>query len=399
MSNLFPQSEESSPDQESMGIIGSMNKELSTPPRLVEDHDDLLRLIRQLQSHKKLAIDTESNSLYAYKEQVCLIQISTPRKDFLLDTIRLTDLSPLGKIMMDAQVEKVFHGAEYDVICLKRDFNFKINNLFDTRVALRTLGRKRSGLGDVLEEEFGIKINKKWQRANWGQRPLPPELLDYARLDAHYLLTLRDRLVKDLKEYQRWEEAKEECVRISQFKPNNHDFHPNHFWKISNAKQLQPDQAAILKEIYLFRDEQARYLNRPPFKVIPDKTLLAVALSKPQNAEDLVELPGMTRGQIRRYGQGLLNAVKQGLRSSPPARPKSEHIDDVIINRYKHLRKWRKQTAEARNVDSDIILPREIMWSIATEAPRTRKKLHQLMAPLEWRFKQYCNEILEVIQI
>ena len=247
-----------------MGIIGPMKKELSNPPRFIEDQEDLLRLIRQLQSHKKLAIDTESNSLYAYKEQVCLIQISTPGKDYLLDTIRLTDLSPLEKIMMDARVEKVFHGAEYDVICLKRDFNFKITNLFDTRVGLRTLGRKRSGLGDVLEEEFGVKINKKWQRANWGQRPLPPELLDYARLDTHFLLDLRDRLVKDLKRSHRWEEAKEECERISQFKPNNHDFHPNNFWKISNAKQLQPDQAAILKEIYLFRDDQARHLNTPP---------------------------------------------------------------------------------------------------------------------------------------
>jgi ribonuclease D len=260
------------------------------------------------------------------------------------------------------------------------------------------MGRKRTGLGDVLDEEFGVKINKKWQRANWGQRPLPSELLSYARLDTHFLLTLRDRLVKNLKESNRWEEAKEECERISQFEPNNHDFHPNQFWKISNAKQLHPDQAAILKEIYKFRDEQARDLNRPPFKVIPDKTLFAIALAKPRTAEELVELPGMTRGQIRRYGQGLLDSVKQGLRSPPPTRPKSEHIDDLIVNRYKHLRKWRKRTAEARNVDSDIILPREIMWAIATEAPRTLKKLHQLMEPLEWRFQKYGNEILYVIQ-
>ncbi len=381
-----------------MGIIGPMDKQLSTPPQLIEDQNALSHLVRQLRSQKRLALDTESNSLYAYKEQVCLIQISIPGRDFLLDAIHLKDLSPLGNIMRDENVEKVFHGAEYDIICLKRDFNFKIRNLFDTRVALRTLGQKRTGLGDVLEEEFGVKLNKKWQRANWGQRPLPPELLDYARLDTHFLLDLRDRLVKKLKERNRWQEAKEECERISLFEPNDNGFHPNKFWKISNAKQLQPGQAAILKELFLFRDEQARHLNRPPFKVIPDKTLLAIALTNPQNAEELIELPGMTRGQIRRYGQGLLNAVKQGLRSPPPNRPKSEHIEDVVINRYKHLRKWRKQTAEARDVDSDIILPREIMWSIATEAPRTRKRLLQLMKPLEWRFEQYGDEILQVIQ-
>jgi ribonuclease D len=381
-----------------MGIIGSMKNELSAPPRLIEDQKALNQLIPQLQSQKRLAIDTESNSLYAYTEQVCLIQISIPGSDFLLDTIRLTDLPPMESIMMDEQVEKILHGAEYDVVCLKRDFNFIIHNLFDTRVALRTLGRKRTGLGDILEEEFGVKINKKWQRANWGQRPLPSELLNYARLDTHFLLALRDRLAKKLKDCHRWEEAKEECERISQFEPNNNGFHPNKFWKISNAKQLQPSQAAILKEVYSFRDEQARHLNRPPFKVIPDKSLLAIAQSKPKNEEELLELPGMTPGQIRRYGQGLLNAVKQGLKSPPPVKPKSEHIEDEIVNRYKHLRKWRKQTAEARGVDSDIILPREIMWSIAFEKPLTRKKLRQLMLPLEWRFGQYCDDILKVIQ-
>jgi ribonuclease D len=375
-----------------------MDNNLSTPPQLIEKHEDLLQLIPELGSQKQLAVDTESNSLYAYKEQVCLIQISIPGTDFLLDTIRLTNLSPLGKIMKDESIEKVLHSAEYDVLCLKRDFKFKINNLFDTRVALRTLGRKRTGLGDVLEEEFGVKINKKWQRANWGQRPLPPELLRYARLDTHYLLDLRDRLVTELEEKGRWEEAQEECKRISQFKPNHNNYHPKKFWNISNAKQLQPKQAAILKEVYAYRDEQASHLNRPPFKVIPDKTLLAIAQNKPRNADELSELPGMTPGQIRRHGQGLLCAVEDGLRSPPPVRPKPERMDDETVDRYKRLRKWRKTTAEARKVESDIILPRELMWTIANEAPQTRKVLRHLMKPLEWRFRKYGDEILRVVQ-
>jgi ribonuclease D len=381
-----------------MGIISVMNNDLSTSPHLIADHEDLVQLIPQLRSQKRLALDTESNSLYAYKEQVCLIQISIPGKDYLLDTIHLTNLSPLGEIIKDESIEKVLHGAEYDVVCLKRDFNFRMTNLFDTRVALRTLGRKRTGLGDVLEKEFGVKINKKWQRANWGQRPLPPELLRYARLDTHYLLALRDRLAKELKEKGRWDEAQEECERISQFESNHNNFHPNKFWNISNAKQLEPKQAAILKEVYSYRDEQARHLNRPPFKVIPDKTLLAIAKNKPRNPEELLEIPGMTPGQIRRHGQGLLNAVEHGLRASPPPRPKPERMDDDVVDRYKRLRKWRKSTAEARQVDSDIILPREIMWTIANEAPQTKKKLHQLMKPLEWRFLKYGDEILRVVQ-
>jgi len=295
-------------------------------------------------------------------------------------------------------MEKVFHGAEYDVICLKRDFNFNITKLFDTRVALRTLGRTRTGLGDVLEEEFGVKINKRLQRANWGQRPLPPELLNYACLDTHYLLTLRDRLAAELLDRDHWEEAQEECERITLFEANENHFHPNNFWNITNAKQLGPHQASILKEIYCFRDERARHLNRPAFKVIPDKTLIAIAQSKPQNLDDLQELPGMTHGQIRRYGKGLLNAVEMGLKAPPPQRPQKTRPDDSVVNRYKRLRKWRKTTAEARKVDSDIILPREIMWSIASDVPKTREKLHALMKPLERRFQMYGDEILQVIR-
>lgn len=380
-----------------MGIISSMNDHLSIPPQLIESQEDLHNLVSSLQKQNRLALDTESNSLYAYREQVCLVQISIPHKDYLLDTLKLTDLSALGKIMEDEGIEKVLHGAEYDVSCLKRDFNFNIHNLFDTRVALRTLGRNKTGLGDVLEDEFGIKVNKRWQRANWGRRPLPPELMNYARIDTHYLLNLRDRLVKDLQKKNRLDEAQEECERISMFKPSDNHFHPNGFWKISNAKQLKPDQAAVLKELYSYRDKQARHLNRPPFKVIPDKTLLAIAQSRARTLEEFQELPGMTPRQIGRYGKGIIKAIEHGTKSPPPPRPKSERMDDMVVDRYKRLRKWRKQTAEIRQVDSDIILPREIMWIIASEAPQTPKKLHHLMKPLEWRFEKYCTDILHLI--
>jgi ribonuclease D len=375
-----------------------MKHDISPKPQWIDDQTELIALIDHLSSEERLAMDTESNSLYAYQEQVCLIQISIPDADYLLDAINLPDLTPLDDLMSDVKKEKVFHGAEYDVICLKRDFNFNIKNLFDTRVALRTLGRVRTGLGDVLEEEFGVKINKRWQRANWGQRPLPPELLNYAYLDTHYLLTLRDRLAKELVAHDHWEEVKEECDRITTFEANENNHDPNNFWKIANAKQLAPHQAAILKEIYSYRDERARQMNRPPFKVIPNKTLMAIAQSSPKTIAELQKLPGMTQGQIKRYGKDLLEGVAKGRQSTPPKRPRKNRIDDSVVNRYKRLRKWRKTTAGTRRVDSDIILPREIMWSIASEAPTTKAALHEIMQPLDRRFKLYGDAILQVIQ-
>lgn len=366
-------------------------------PQLIETHADFLEAIKKLHSEPRIAVDTESNSLFAYKEQVCLIQLSIPNTDFLLDTLQVTDLKPLGAIMGNRKIEKIFHAAEYDILCLKRDFEFEIRNIFDTRVALRTLGILRTGLGNVLEDQFGVKVNKKWQRANWGQRPLPAELLDYARVDTHYLLPLRDRLAQRLQENGRWEEAKEEWDRLVLNKPSNNDFDPDRFWKISGARKLKPQQAAVLREVFLYREDQAQRKNRPPFKVIGDKTLLEIAREMPNSTESLGNLHGMTSGQIRRYASGLLDAVERGRESVHPSPPKTERFKEPIASRYRKLRTWRKKKAKVRNVESDVILPRETILEISHAAPKNLDELHKLMIPLEWRFRTYGDEILQLL--
>ncbi|HUM63014.1 MAG TPA: ribonuclease D, partial [Anaerolineaceae bacterium] len=138
-----------------------------------------------------LAIDTESNSLYAYRERVCLVQVSTPQTDYLVDPLALTDLSALGSLFADSRRQKIFHAAEYDILCLKRDYNFTFNNIFDTMIAARILSYPQVGLGNLLSAWFGIELEKKYQRADWGKRPLPQAMLDYARMDTHYLFDLR----------------------------------------------------------------------------------------------------------------------------------------------------------------------------------------------------------------
>ncbi|NIM92733.1 MAG: ribonuclease D [Anaerolineales bacterium] len=367
-------------------------------PTLVEDIHELHDLESNLLSQPRFAVDTESNSLHAYQEQVCLIQISIPGSDYLVDPLRLTNLDPIRSLMADSNIEKVFHAAEYDIICLKRDFGFQIANLFDTRVALRTLGRIRTGLGDVLHEEFGVHLNKRLQRANWGQRPLPRELLDYAALDTHYLLPLRDLIVKELVEARRWEEATEECKRISHIEPSANDLDEDRFWRVSGARRLSHTQTAILRELFILREEEARRLDRPTFKVFGDKVLIGISQSEPRDLDELGQLPGMTAKQINRFGTKLIAAVERGRVADPPTRPVNERLDDAVLNRYKRLRTWRKRMAEARQVESDIILPRELVMEIAREAPQSREELREIMQPLEWRFQTYADEILERIQ-
>jgi ribonuclease D len=388
----------SSCSQEQGGYNSDMLPKPLPPPVLIQNQDSLQHMAKALASEARLAVDTESNSLYAYRERVCLIQISVPGTDYLVDPLALPDLSPLGPLFANPSIEKVFHAAEYDLACLKRDFDFAIVNLFDTRVAIRTLGRKRTGLRDILAEEFGVQLNKRLQRADWGKRPLRADLLDYARLDTHYLLPLRDRLETALHAAGCWEEACESFSYLATIGAHVNGFDPQGFWHVAHGRQLTPEQTAVLREVYLFREQTARRLDRPPFKVMGDKTLLAITLASPTSLEALGTLHGVTPRQARRYGKGLLAAVARGRRSPPPQRPSSPRRDEPVIARYERLRQWRKKVAQSRSVDSDLILPREVLWEIARVAPQDPETLRRVMAALEWRFQTYGEEILKTLR-
>ncbi len=368
------------------------------PPVLVQDQESLESLILELQNEDRIGIDTESNSLYAYREQVCLVQISTVSRDYLVDPLAEMDLSVLGGVLADPGIEKILHGAEYDVICLRRDFDFQINNLFDTRVACRTLGWEKTGLGDILAKKFNVKVNKRFQRANWGKRPLPEEQLHYARMDTHFLIPLRDILAQDLVDRGRWDEAYEENQRLSRIPAADNGFDPDGFWGISHATRLSGRGLAILRELYLLRDQYARRLDRPPFKVMGNKTLLQIAGSSPGSLRDLQNIHGMTSGQIHRYGEDIIRAVHKGRSAAIPVRPRTPRADDAVVNRYKCLMDWRKERARLRRIDSDVVLSKDIVWQIASEVPHDLEGLKRIMPDLPRRVSLYGEEILEELR-
>ncbi|MGD8632121.1 MAG: HRDC domain-containing protein [Anaerolineales bacterium] len=370
----------------------------NTPPRLIQSVAELDDVLPQLAAAPHLAVDTESNSLYAYQEQVCLIQFSTHDQDLLVDPLSIPDLSVLDPIFRNPKVEKILHGAEYDVICLARDFNFSIENLFDTRTACRTLGYKRSGLGDLVEEILGIKISKRFQRANWGQRPLPRKMLDYARLDTHYLIPLRERLTNELLEAGRWQEFHELSQRKTIPLYQENGFDPEGFWRISNARKLKPQQRAVLRELYLLRDQLARDLDRPTFKVVPDHALVSMAKLAPRDKESLHDIKGISNRWIREYGDELVQAIRTGKKARPPKKPSYKGMSETTHNRFEALRDWRKTAAKQHKVESDLILPRDLMETLAEKAPTTKKDLHGMMTPLEWRYQQFGEQILTILR-
>ncbi|HHY89384.1 MAG TPA: hypothetical protein GYA06_10740 [Chloroflexi bacterium] len=360
--------------------------------------EDLRRTVADLSHHAVLAVDTESNSLYAYQEQVCLIQFSTDQDDYLIDPLAIHDLSPIGPILGDPAIEKVFHAAEYDLICLKRDFGFQVRNLFDTMVACRILGRENVGLGSLLFEEFGLVIDKRYQRANWGQRPLPPELLSYARLDTHYLVALRDRLEAELKLRGRWELALEDFKRLEKTAVPSNDHTNGSCWKIPGVHELSPRQLAVLLALCEYRDQRARRENLPHFKVLSNEILLQIALVEPDSIDELYDIPHLSRRLVERHGEGLIAAVRRGKTSKPPRRPPAPpRPDDEYLICLDALRSWRKLTGRELGVDSDIVLPRDVMELIAARRPSTLAELEPLMSDLPWRFQRLGREIIAVL--
>jgi ribonuclease D len=367
-------------------------------PIVVADQDSLARLVEALAACPVAAVDTESNSLHAYRERVCLIQFSTPDADYIVDPIKLADLQPLGPFFANPAQQKVFHAAEYDLVCLKRDYRFEIANIFDTMSAARTLGWPAVGLAAILDLHFGVTMNKKFQRADWKRRPLTPEQLDYARLDTHYLVALRDRQLQALTEAGRWDEAHEEFERLSGLRgePDTSD-RMLAFWRVKGARELTPAQAAVLQALFIYREQRAEKLDRPPFKVMGEATLLELARKAPTRTEDLLGVTGMTPEQIHHQGHGLLQAIGEGLRARGQFMPQADRESDDVRDRYDRLHTWRKDRARARGVESDVILPRTALWDLARRPPRTRDELAQITDFGPWRRETYGEEILALL--
>lgn len=373
---------------------------ISLPRANYIDHDDDLRaLFRQLAHEPLIALDTESNSLYAYRERVCLIQLSTREQDYIIDPLRVADLTPLGTLMADPAVLKVFHAAEYDLICLKRDYGFQVVNLFDTMVAARVLGRKAVGLERLLGDYLDVKLDKSHQRDDWGQRPLPRDMLTYAQMDTHFLPLLYDRMWADLAEAGRTEEAGEIFEEVCAVEVSGYHYDPDGYWRIGIPADLSRREMAILKELYALRERLAEEKDWPPFKVFNDRTLVHIAEQAPTHIDALAAMKGVGPQQARRYGREVLEAIARGQQAplpQPPQRP--PEIEPMVAERFTALRDWRKARAEQRGVESDVILSRDTLWSVAQRGPNSLADLKGITGLGPWRLATYGEEILAIIR-
>ena len=370
-----------------------------TTAEYIGDGDTLRSLVEWLKNESLIAVDTESNSLYAYQEQVCLIQFSTRSADFIIDPLTIDDLSAFGQLMANDNIEKVFHAAEYDITCMKRDFGFEFRNIFDTMIAARICGLEAYGLGAILDTYFGIAVDKSHQLDNWGARPLGDESLAYAQMDTHFLPYLRDELYRELQRQGRLAESREAFEEVTYVPAAAlRVFDVNGFWKLSRSRALTPLQLRILRELYHLREDLARQEWKPPFKVISNRVLVALALDGPKSIKALQNTGLLNDNQLDTYGKAVVAAIRRGKKSKhTPVPPEPEPLDPDITERYAALHLWRKERALQRGVESDVIISKQILWNLAQQVPRSVEDLHDIEGIGPWRMQTYGQEIIDVL--
>ncbi|HOT92898.1 MAG TPA: HRDC domain-containing protein [Anaerolineae bacterium] len=368
------------------------------PPEVIATPDALCDLASRLRHEPRIAVDTEANSLYAYHERVCLIQISTPDANYLVDPLTLDDLSLLAPIFASPDIEKVFHAADYDLIMLRRDFGFSCSALFDTMWAARILGWPHVGLGDILAETFNVHLDKRYQRYNWGKRPIEAGALTYAWMDSYYLLALREVQKQALIAAGRWEEAQEIFAYLCQtpYAPSNS--HPDDsFWRIKGVHDLQPDEQQVLYRLHLWRDKTAQAMDRPAVKVISNEQLIRLAQVQPRSREEL-PAASLTPYQVRRFGNGILKALYAAPLPLPPLPCNHGRPSQEVLDRYNNLKAWRKEVAACRGVDSDVILPNAVLWELARHPPTTLEQLRDIPGIGPWRQATYGPDLLRIVK-
>ncbi len=375
-----------------------MTAETLAPPHLIQSPEALDALLADLAGVQRCALDTESNSLYVYYHHICLIQLSTEQADYLIDPLAIPDLAPLRAWIAEHPIEYTFHAAENDLLLLHRDFDFTFARIFDTLWAARILGWRRPSLATILEERFGVHLDKRWQRANWGQRPLSPELLHYARLDTHYLLPLRDMLAEELQRQGRWQEAQGVFTELTAIRWQEKE--PHTMWRLRGVRSLSEREQAVLKALFDWREKQAQRRNLPPYKIMRNDTMLELARLQPATLPQLHQIKGISRRLPKSVAQRLLRVIKQGQRAPIPAPPAANHTGSrpspAESALYDRLRGWRRQMAEQRGVETDVILTNDVLMTIARRRPQSMDELAALGVLGPWKLEHYGPAILKL---
>lgn len=369
---------------------------------LVKDRSNLSRIAARLERETAIGVDLEADSMFHYQEKVCLIQISTPLQDILVDPLSLDDLSPLSPVFGDPNIRKVFHGADYDIRSLYRDFDIEVNSLFDTQIAARFLGIRETGLAHLLKENLGVLVEKKYQKKDWSERPLPAAMRAYAVQDTCHLLPLSRILEKELRVKGRLFCVEEECELLSKVRPAPPDANPL-FLRFKGASRLDPRDLAVLESIMQLRDDTARRRDLPPFKILGNAQIMEIVERKPVTERDLRRIKGLSARQVRMLGRSILKKIDESTKlpeNELPAFPRNteERIGAKVLKKVKALREWRGQRAKEMGNDPSLVCTNNQIHSLALAHPKKLKDLEDIDTIKAWQRRLFGSEICHILK-
>jgi ribonuclease D len=362
---------------------------------------ELQSIIPQLESASRIAIDTEADSLHHYFEKVCLLQVSVPGLDVIIDPLAEIDLTALLEVL--GRKCLIIQGADYDLRMMKRDYDFQATSIFDTMLAAQMLGYERFSYAALVEKHCGVVLSKHGQKADWSQRPLPEKLITYAAADTHYLIEVADKLEQELIAAGRLEWLHESCERLLTYVAEGMRLpDPERQWRVKGWHQLKPGRGwAFLRELWKWRDLEAQRVDFPPFKIMRNETLVEIA-QWAQNGFKSGEMPKLPRniqGRRRREMEEAL-AVARDMPPSEWPKPlestkrRLPALNEQLLNSIKTVR---DKYATEMQLDPGFLLSAGAIGAIAASKPSSANDL--AMAGLfRWQNELMGAEILRAIE-
>jgi len=322
-----------------------------------------------------LALDTEADSLHAYPEKVCLIQISTAAGDRLVDPLAGFDLAPFLEAL--AGRELIFHAADYDLRLLRKHHDFVPTEIFDTMLAARLLGEKQFGLGALVEKFLGVKLDKGPQKADWAQRPLTQRMEDYARNDTRFLKTLEEKLRAELTAKGRLAWHQESCARLIAESSVPPVIDPDDVWRIKGSTFLEKPALAVLRELWHWREREAVAASRPPFFVLSHESMVTISIAV---SEHLPFEPMIPPRMHPRRRENLLAAIRAAQAVPPEQFPEkirhhSQRPTEAEFRRFRELEKIRDHHAHGLQLDPTLIAPKSVLGDLARDWDRHAPEL------------------------
>jgi ribonuclease D len=368
----------------------------------ITDTTTLASVVRSMVGQRMIAVDTEADSMHHYREKVCLIQLSIPGASYIVDPLAFQDLSPLMGIFGDSKICKVFHGADYDIRSLHRDFAFEIRPIFDTMVACQFLGEKENGLAAILKRRFNVELDKKYQKADWSRRPLEQEMIAYAVTDTSLLIQLACQLEEELRKIGRYSWFEEECQLLAGVRAAERCPEPM-FMRFKGASRIQPRGLAVLEQVLMLRDSKAQQRDLPPFKILQNEMIKEIAERKPLDRRSLDDIPGMSPRIAERYGRDIIAAVSRAIEMPEhqlPHFPREQkpQRDSAFEKRVKSLKEWREKKAADLAMDPGIVANNLLLEALAARQPHSINEVEAVQGVKRWQVNEFATEWLALLR-